>query len=497
MNGIYIIEAMNDLDDAMLLDARTPRKTAPTWLRYVSVAACLCCVLLGFLLINRLILPGEENVPDTLTPGDESAYGSEFENEESETTVTLSSSQYPVTLTVPEEYADNVQVDTPYIDSSLYEPFDLDLAVSFHNVIFSFHAYFFQQSASEGMAWVLTATPIEEFDFETYQQSARGLALVLSHTVIGTDNAYVYQIIHPGHPQYFYDATDLESTRQYLQYLQAGLSILDTFAVENSLETEPDWRQLYSDLTIAPVEAQLAKLESQATENPEADTDNAVSQAESAYEFQHVLFSYGSMYDTDELRVTNLRLACEAINGTILQPGESFSFNDIVGERSAAKGYRVAPVYPADSSNTALGGGVSQVSSTLYLCCLHADLEILERHGHLYQPDCVPAGRDAAVSWGTQDFRFTNSTDDPIRIDAYLSDGRIYIDLLSTADDGIYTEIDTSTSSNESQLTCCLTRSVFDDEGNLLRVDSTEALDDLGGLGTTVYDKQTDAAPAP
>lgn len=313
MRGIDVIEALQNIDENLIFRAKHHKKYAPAWLRYVSVAACICCaLLLGLLIINRLIAPGEENVPDVLAP--------------------------------PEE---------------------------------------FETSAPEA-------------------------------------------------------------------------------------ETEPS-------VSFAEDNSSL--------------TDNVS-------DFETELFSFGSSYAIEENRINNLKLACDSINGTVLQPGDTFSFNDTLGERTAGKGYKVSTVSATGDDEPVLGGGISQVSSTLYFCCLYSDLEILERHGHVFQPSWTSAGRDAAVYWNSQDFRFRNSTAYPIRIDASLSDGRVYIALMSTADDEKYVEIDTSSTTTEDQITYYLTRHIYDMDGNLIRTDTTEQLDAMGGLGTTIYALWQDATEA-
>ena len=131
-------------------------------------------------------------------------------------------------------------------------------------------------------------------------------------------------------------------------------------------------------------------------------------------------------------RTHNLELASQAINGTILLPGEEFSFNRIVGERTAEKGYGEAGVYVGGRTENQLGGGVCQVASAIYYSCLKADLEITERYEHQYTPTYVPWGMDATIYWGSLDYRFVNNTPYPLRIDASVHDGSVYVDLVGT-----------------------------------------------------------------
>ena len=110
-----------------------------------------------------------------------------------------------------------------------------------------------------------------------------------------------------------------------------------------------------------------------------------------------------------------------------------FSYNAVVGERTADKGYLPATVYTSGGKSEAeLGGGVCQVSSTIYLCALLADLDIVERTEHMFAVTYVPYGLDATVYWGSLDFKFKNSTNYPMRIDASVSDGYVHIKLVGT-----------------------------------------------------------------
>ena len=136
--------------------------------------------------------------------------------------------------------------------------------------------------------------------------------------------------------------------------------------------------------------------------------------------------------ESDENRNTNLRLACQAINGLIILPGEAFSYNAALGERTAEKGYKPGPSYVGKDTVYTIGGGICQVSSALYYCTLIADLEIIERTSHGFMTSYMPLGMDAAVSWGTLDFIFRNNTGNPIKIEAIADGGTVTVRLLGT-----------------------------------------------------------------
>lgn len=128
-------------------------------------------------------------------------------------------------------------------------------------------------------------------------------------------------------------------------------------------------------------------------------------------------------------RSHNLYLATSSINGSMLDPGEVFSFNRRVGERVSEAGYRDALVIVGNKFEPGLGGGVCQVSSTLYNAILLAGLQIEERHNHALTVAYVPVGRDATVVYGLQDFRFKNTTAYPIYIRAMARGGRLQINV--------------------------------------------------------------------
>lgn len=116
----------------------------------------------------------------------------------------------------------------------------------------------------------------------------------------------------------------------------------------------------------------------------------------------------------------------------MINAGEVFSFNDVVGERTAAKGYRTATVYVGTESKEETGGGICQVASTIYDAALYAEMEITSRSEHTFFVTYVPGGLDATVYWGSLDFCFRNSTEYPIRINASVSGGYVHISIDGT-----------------------------------------------------------------
>jgi len=141
-------------------------------------------------------------------------------------------------------------------------------------------------------------------------------------------------------------------------------------------------------------------------------------------------------------RTSNIRLAARFIDGTILKPGETFSFNGTVGQRTREKGFLAANGYRAGEVVPMIGGGICQAASTLYDAVLHTQLEIVQRSAHGMTVGYLPSGgRDATVSWPNLDFRFKNNTDFPIRIETGGSGLNITFKLIGTNIDGSKTDV--------------------------------------------------------
>ena len=136
-------------------------------------------------------------------------------------------------------------------------------------------------------------------------------------------------------------------------------------------------------------------------------------------------------------RISNVKLSASSINGYVMNTGDVFSYNGVVGKRTAANGYQPAPAYVKGETVDEIGGGICQTSSTLYLACLRGNLEITERHAHRYIPAYIAAGMDATVSWGGPDYQFTNDTDYPIKIVTSYEGGYLTVKVLGTNATGI------------------------------------------------------------
>lgn len=150
--------------------------------------------------------------------------------------------------------------------------------------------------------------------------------------------------------------------------------------------------------------------------------------------FRDVLSTYTSYFsEGDRNRCSNIRLASSKISGLILLPGEEFSYNQTVGERTAANGFGLAHAYVNGEVVDQYGGGICQVSSTLYNAQLLANLKTTERVCHMMTVGYVPLGRDATVDWGTIDYRFVNDRSYPVKIEIDTSSsGTITVDIWGT-----------------------------------------------------------------
>jgi vancomycin resistance protein YoaR len=155
--------------------------------------------------------------------------------------------------------------------------------------------------------------------------------------------------------------------------------------------------------------------------------------------FKDTLYTYSTYFNTwnqnNLNRSKNIKLAVSKINGTVLGAGEIFSFNKVVGARTVAAGYEEAFTYVGNTVIPGTGGGICQVSSTLYNAVLYSDLQVVERRNHRFTVSYVPYGIDATVSYGTTDFRFKNSTKWPLIVNCWVTkNNKLSFSILGTND---------------------------------------------------------------
>ena len=140
--------------------------------------------------------------------------------------------------------------------------------------------------------------------------------------------------------------------------------------------------------------------------------------------FPDLLSEFSTKYAaSNKNRTTNLILAAKKINGTVLMPGETFSYNKVVGARTIQAGYKEAPIYVSGRVEDGIGGGICQITTTLYNAVVYANLDIVERSNHQFVPSYAGPSRDATVVYGAIDFKFKNNRDYPIKITCSVSGG--------------------------------------------------------------------------
>lgn len=143
-----------------------------------------------------------------------------------------------------------------------------------------------------------------------------------------------------------------------------------------------------------------------------------------ASEYGMIAYAVTNASSSSSNRLSNIRLALQLINGTRLAPGETFSFNDTVGKRTTERGFKLATAYSSGEITEDVGGGICQVSTTLFNAVVKADMQIDERHNHSLTVAYVDKGKDAAVNWKSQDLKFTNTSEDDVYLVCVLTDDK-------------------------------------------------------------------------
>lgn len=154
--------------------------------------------------------------------------------------------------------------------------------------------------------------------------------------------------------------------------------------------------------------------------------------------FPDLLGLYSTNYVNNANRTTNLRLASDKINGVVLMPGDTFSFNSVVGPRTEEKGYKAAAIFSDGMVTDGVGGGICQIVTTLYNAAVDADMEITVRRNHTFVPSYSSPGYDATVVYGSQDFKFVNSREYPVKIVSSVSGGVARVSIYGLASDNEY-----------------------------------------------------------
>ena len=174
--------------------------------------------------------------------------------------------------------------------------------------------------------------------------------------------------------------------------------------------------------------------------HPEITTNKIGSEA-----FPDLLSSFSTKYDVSNTpRTTNLILAMNKLDGVVVAPGEVFSYNKTLGKRTAEAGYKEAGGFAGGRVVQTLAGGICQISSTLYDAAIYANLDIVERHNHMFLAGYVGAGRDATVVYGSLDLKFKNTRKYPIMIKTSIGSGVAKVSIFGVKEDVEY-EVEIST----------------------------------------------------
>lgn len=158
--------------------------------------------------------------------------------------------------------------------------------------------------------------------------------------------------------------------------------------------------------------------------------------------FANVLGEAKSTVSGSAARKSNVKLACSMVTETILLPGEEFSYWSMITPCSKEQGFQDAPTYVNGETVPGVGGGVCQVSSSIYTATLYANLEIVQRNQHTYAVGYLPDGNDAMVNGGSSDFKFRNSTEWPIKIVAGVEGSKLTVQILGTKTDDTYVKLE-------------------------------------------------------
>lgn len=288
------------------------------------------------------------------------------------------------------------------------------------------------------------------------------------------------------------------------QALKEGREELEFNTLSQTL-VAPDFAKLYAELAVEPQDASFDEnfeiipevvgcsfdVEAAKALWLEADPGEEIviplemtypevdSEALSSLLFRDKLGSQTTYYTWSSAnRIGNIKLAADKINGLIMMPGDVFSFNGTVGQRTEEAGFRLAGAYNDGQVVEAIGGGICQVSSTLYCAQMYAQLKTSTRVNHYFKVDYLDYAMDATVSWKSPDYKFTNSREYPVKIVAYCDDenSALTIEIWGTDVDGSYVQLrHTATEVYDEEWTDTLIgytvrgyRDIYDADGNWL-----------------------------
>lgn len=255
--------------------------------------------------------------------------------------------------------------------------------------------------------------------------SAAGNTLQAQAAVVKSADERAYRAVFDA--EYYYNRyTDLQTAigmdpeKLYAHFVNSGMregrSGSEEFNLRAYIQKNPDLMQTFGENT---AEYCRHYVESGKAEGREALPD----------ENSDVLGSYSSTYDVNEQRAVNVELAAQRINGTVLAPGQEFSFSRTVLPRTYKNGYVLGPSFAGGREVVSVGGGICQVSSTLYVAMIRAVLPSTERYTHSLPVDYVPKGLDATIAENAKDLKFVNIYSKPLVISAVTEDGVLTVSL--------------------------------------------------------------------
>jgi len=271
---------------------------------------------------------------------------------------------------------------------------------------------------------ITMGTPGISFDVDAVYDQILDAYSMFSFTVTVTD---VQPTVEP-------DAIDLQDVYEefYVEPVDSTINMQTFEVIPGSYGYEFDLMAAQKLLEQAQY-GDILRIPMQFIEPKQLDTDTL---------FRDILGEFQTALPSDHERSTNIRLACEALDGTVLEPGESFSFNETVGNPTSGKGYKTVSEQQGHEEVDVMGGGISQSATTLYNCALLADLEIISRTNHNFPVDYVEYGLDAAVSYGGADLKFRNNQNYPIRIEAEASGNYVTVRILGTDERDYYVRME-------------------------------------------------------
>ncbi len=248
------------------------------------------------------------------------------------------------------------------------------------------------------------------------------------------------------------DFTPIEWVYDSIPYVEADLEgmyqsistqVKDAYYDEEAHEIVPETKGHGFDPVAQAAKLASAEYGAKLTIALEEIVPEVTAESLNAEMFGEKLESRSSPYVNNAARTENLRIACESINGMILNPGDVFSFNEAVGERTEERGFKPATIYGGEGESVdGVGGGICQVASTIYYTTLYMDLEQVQREPHMYQVTYVPGGMDATVYWDSGlDYKFRNNTEHPMKIQANVDGGHVNITFWGVKENDNYVEM--------------------------------------------------------